>query len=353
MENQLSCINWNERLKNLKETNVALYGAGKYGKHALENIKKYLPQLNVLFFLDDNKVRNDKKVDGIEIYSLSEALKERTDFSILITNYYINSVLKKIESCNYDVNKVFFWSELLIKDIEKEVLNDNRNKLERVYNDLSDYQSKMIYKKIIEARFTKKIDFLSQTCQTNQYFPEDIFSLSENEVFVDAGAFDGDTIRQFLKITKQKYKYIYAFEPDESNLKKMKKNHYDENIIVYNAGLYDKTAQIGFSANKGGSSTVEIENSNKIQTYKFDELELPDHKITFVKMDIEGSELKALKGMKETIKKYKPKLAICIYHKFEDLWELPMYIKELVPEYRLYMRNYTTYLDEIVLYAVL
>ena len=57
--------------------------------------------------------------------------------------------------------------------------------------------------------------------------------------------------------------------------------------------------------------------------------------------------------MKETIKKYKPKLAICIYHKFEDLWELPMYIKELVPEYRLYMRNYTTYLDEIVLYAVL
>ena len=54
------------------------------------------------------------------------------------------------------MNKVFFWSELLIKDIEKEVLNDNRNKLERVYNDLSDYQSKMIYKKIIEARFTKK-----------------------------------------------------------------------------------------------------------------------------------------------------------------------------------------------------
>ena len=197
------------------------------------------------------------------------------------------------------------------------------------------------------------MDFLSQTCQTNQYFPEDIFSLSENEVFVDAGAFDGDTIRQFLKITKQKYKYIYAFEPDESNFKKMKKTRYDENIIVYNAGLYDKTAQIGFLANKGGCSTVEIENSNKIQTYKFDELELPDHKITFVKMDIEGSELKALKGMKETIKKYKPKLAICIYHKFEDLWELPMYIKELVPEYRLYMRNYTTYFDEIVLYAVL
>ena len=64
-------------------------------------------------------------------------------------------------------------------------------------------------------------------------------------------------------------------------------------------------------------------------------------------------ELKALKGMEQTILKYKPKLAICIYHKFEDLWELPLYIKKLVPEYKLYIRNYTTYLDEIVLYATI
>ena len=133
----------------------------------------------------------------------------------------------------------------------------------------------------------------------------------------------------------------------------MKKNHYDENIIVYNAGLYDKTAQIGFSANKGGSSTVEIENSNKIQTYKFDELELPDHKITFVKMDIEGSELKALKGMKETIKKYKPKLAICVYHKPEDIIEIPLYLHKIVPEYAFYLRHHSKGDGETVLYAVI
>ncbi len=70
-------------------------------------------------------------------------------------------------------------------------------------------------------------------------------------------------------------------------------------------------------------------------------------------MDIEGAELNALYGMEQTIKRCKPKLAICIYHKFEDLWELPLYIRKLVPEYKLYIRNYTTYLDEIVLYAVL
>ena len=90
-----------------------------------------------------------------------------------------------------------------------------------------------------------------------------------------------------------------------------------------------------------------------IKVCSFDNLDVPDRNVSFVKMDIEGSERKALEGMKNTILKYKPKLAICVYHKFEDLWELPLYIKKLVPEYKLYIRNYTTYLDEIVLYATI
>lgn len=155
-----------------------------------------------------------------------------------------------------------------------------------------------------------------------------------------------------MKETKHKYKYIYAFEPDSENYKRLKKKNMDKNILAYNAGLWEETAEISFSSNKGGSSTVEEKGEDSIQVYKFDEIKLPDDKVTFIKMDIEGSELKALKGMEKTIKRCKPKLAICIYHKIEDLWQLPLYINQLVPEYKLYIRNYTTYLDEIVLYAV-
>ncbi len=353
MERYLENTNWLERAGKLEGKKCVLYGAGKYGKIALKNIQKYLPQLEVICFLDDNKIRNNEKIDGLEVLSLNEALEKISgEFNILITNYYVLSVMKKIENCKFNIDRVFFVPELLIEDIDNAFLKANKDNLQKAFNYLDDYQSKIIFQCMIEARYTKKLDLLSRTCQRNQYFPEDIFSLNTDEVFVDGGAYDGDTIRQFLKETKHKYKYIYAFEPDSENYKRLKKKNMDKNILAYNAGLWEETAEISFSSNKGGSSTVEEKGEDSIQVYKFDEIKLPDDKVTFIKMDIEGSELKALKGMEKTIKRCKPKLAICIYHKIEDLWQLPLYINQLVPEYKLYIRNYTTYLDEIVLYAV-
>ena len=262
-------------------------------------------------------------------------------------------MLKRIEAEGFDLNKVFFYGELLIEDIEVDYLKDNKDNLQNAYNLLEDYLSKMIFENMVMARFHKNIDLLGRTCQNNQYFVDDIFQLGDEEVFVDVGAFDGDTIEAFLEHTERKYKYIYAFEPDKSNFNKLLERKYKEKIKVYNAGLFSENAEISFSSNKEGSSKIENEGTDKVKVLKFDDLDLPEKEISFVKMDIEGSELKALQGMKETIRKCKPKLAICIYHKFEDLWKLPLYIKELVPEYKLYIRNYTTYLDEIVLYAVI
>ena len=74
--------------------------------------------------------------------------------------------------------------------------------------------------------------------------------------------------------------------------------------------------------------------------------------VTFIKMDIEGAELEALKGSSKIIKKYMPKLAISLYHKKDDILEIPLYIKELVPEYKLYIRHYSNAGVETVLYAV-
>ncbi|EOS66974.1 FkbM family methyltransferase [Oscillibacter sp. 1-3] len=81
-------------------------------------------------------------------------------------------------------------------------------------------------------------------------------------------------------------------------------------------------------------------------------VEKENPKVTMIKMDIEGSELEALKGAKKTIQRNKPKLAICIYHKPEDMLEIPLYIKSLVPEYKLYVRHHSNSNVETVLYAV-
>lgn len=353
MHNRMNNINWQDRIKELSSNKVALYGAGKYGENALINIKKYMPQLEVCCFIDDDKTRYNNDVEGIQVLSLGEAIEHDENINILITNYYVSSVLKRIESQGVDVNKVFFWNELLIEDIESQCLTRNAGNMRRSYNALADYLSKMIFKAMIEARFRKNTDLLGATCEKEQYFPADIFELTDEEVFVDAGAFDGDTIDMFLAHTNNKYKYIYAFEPDKTNYNSLIRHNDKENVKIYNAGLYCDNMETAFSASKGGSSKIAREGEDAVKVFRFDELELPEKEITFVKMDIEGSELAALRGMEETIKRNKPKLAICIYHKFEDLWELPLYIKSLVPEYRLYIRNYTSYLDEIVLYAVI
>ena len=334
---------------------LVLYGAGKYGRQALENIRKYFPHLMVKYFIDDNRVRNSGDIQGIEIKSLEEVLRELgKDFCILITNYYVPEVLEKIERNHFDLSNVFFSSGIMIEDINPLYLNQNLRNLQKAYTMLDDYKSKMIFREMVEARFTKKIDVLSRTCESIQYFPgQEVFCVGDDEVFVDAGAFDGDTIKQFQEITGGKFKYIYAFEPDSMNCQKLREHKYNGNVSLYQAGLYDRTGTVCFSGNQGGSSKIEVGGGEEVDVYRFDELDLPEKGITFVKMDIEGSERKALEGMRQAIREHKPKLAICMYHKFEDLWELPLYIKELVAEYKLYIRNYTTYLDEVVLYATI
>ena len=74
--------------------------------------------------------------------------------------------------------------------------------------------------------------------------------------------------------------------------------------------------------------------------------------VTFIKLDVEGAELRTLMGAAETIKKYKPRLAISIYHKPEDIYEIPLLLMEYRPDYRFYIRHYTSYIWETVLYAV-
>ena len=104
-----------------------------------------------------------------------------------------------------------------------------------------------------------------------------------------------------------------------------------------------------FAESEAGSCVAET-GMSIIQGIALDEI-VKDENITFIKMDIEGSELKALEGARNTIIRNKPKLAICIYHKPEDIIEVPFYLLSLVPEYKFYIRHYSSCLWETVLYA--
>lgn len=194
-----------------------------------------------------------------------------------------------------------------------------------------------------------------------QYYPEEIKSrLMDQESFIDCGAGQGETIEQFMDMTHENFRKIYAFEMDSQSFRTLSKSSVvkDSRVVLIPAGVSDKDKSISYYSGSGVSSysvSAAKRSDCVAQLKSIDEMvkqgEIPE-RISFVKMDIEGAELDALKGMEQALKQDKPKLAICVYHKIEDLWEIPHYIKSIVPGYHMILRHHCEkWPTEMVLYA--
>jgi FkbM family methyltransferase len=191
----------------------------------------------------------------------------------------------------------------------------------------------------------------------SQYFVKDIIQLSSNEVFIDGGGYIGDTTLQFIENTHGNFNKIHVFEPIQESFDEVVKNvslsNVDNNkVIAHNAGLFSSAKEVYFDQ---GSSSARIDKHGKIpvKLVSLDAYlsERERSEITYIKLDIEGAELDALAGMRDTISKYKPKLAICIYHLPTDLWKIPLFIHQLNPAYKLYIRQHHP-IHETVCYAI-
>ena len=119
-----------------------------------------------------------------------------------------------------------------------------------------------------------------------------------------------------------------------------------------NVAVYSETGPLRFSTDKGTASCVSDDGDARCDAVALDDILQDEERVSFIKMDVEGCELAALKGGEGIIRRDRPKLAICIYHKLEDLWEIPLYIHSLYDGYRIYVRNYEDQLYEIVCYAI-
>jgi len=255
--------------------------------------------------------------------------------------YHVYVGLQDFASCSTD-NAASFYSS-------------NAERVNNVANMLADEKSRYIYQGLITFRQTRRNkDFPFHIIKEDQYFIKEL-NLGKDEVFIDCGAFIGDTIDPFLSRCKE-YRRIIAFEPDSNNFEKLR-NKYGNNskITLINTAVNDKDGEVLFLAN-GSLSSKMVEAghndivTNTISAKSIDNLGL--EKVSFIKMDIEGAELNALKGAEKTILRDKPKLAICIYHSDEDMIRIAEYIRNLIPEYKLYIRHYG-FITETVLYAIL
>lgn len=197
-----------------------------------------------------------------------------------------------------------------------------------------------------------RVDKFLDRLEQQQYFDLQALPHVPQEVFVDGGAYDGDSVQRFVDWAND-FSHIYAFEPDEVNGRKCINRLEDKRkITLIPAGLGLHREKVAFSAdNNGFGSHIDAGGDKTIDIVALDEV-LSEVPVTFIKLDIEGAELDTLKGGKELICKYHPKLAVCVYHKPEDIIAIPQYILSLQDDYHFYLRHYGLGNEETVLYCI-
>lgn len=214
--------------------------------------------------------------------------------------------------------------------------------------------TKEIVQCLLDQGFSKEqLFFGSEADLVEQYF-DSLVSFGEREIFVDCGGFDGANSLEFAKRCPN-YKEIIIFEPDQANRRKIKQNFKEANLpqpTLKEPLLWHEKTTLSFATGNEDICVISETGNTTLQGDTIDHM-VGDRAVTFLKMDIEGAELNGLKGAKNTILAHKPTLALSIYHKKEDILTLPLYLKSLVPEYKLYLRHYTGCEDDTVLYAIL
>lgn len=219
-----------------------------------------------------------------------------------------------------------------------------------LYNNMSDEISKKILLDVARYRMTADLQYMFdyKVRLNDQYFEN--FMGYTNELFVDAGGYDGDTTEEFI-LRYPDYKKVVLFEPSKQNLQAaMRRLEGYSGIDFKSVGLSDKSGHLYFDADAGSASSItEGQGGESIRVVRLDE-ELKDEEVTFIKMDLEGWELKALKGSESIISKHKPKLAIAVYHSAKDFRCIPQYLLRLNPDYKIYLRHYTQGWSETVMF---
>ncbi|MEF9989769.1 MAG: FkbM family methyltransferase [Christensenellaceae bacterium] len=334
---------------------VALFGAGGAGFY----LNKWLMENDIypVCFIDDDIKKQQHGYIEMPVLSYQDfcaTYKEHIIF-VSIANHAVRAMeglLSRGEAQDvYYVGSRDPWSKVT----DYAYICEHSNEYESAYNLYADEFSKKVFVSILNNKLTGDVHYASDVKTENMYFDEEIVTLDKDEVFLDVGACDGENAVQFAQLLKGQYERLLAFEPDEINIKHMKERFSKngiENYTILPICAWNKREILDFSAGLEHTSNVNQDGHGvKVQADTIDNI-LDGKRVTFIKMDIEGAEKNALLGASKTIAQYKPKLAISIYHKREDYFELPLLIQKLNPSYRFYLRNYTDAAADTVLYAI-
>lgn len=299
-------------------------------------------------FLQDTPYSNVRQTIKEGLYRLK---KEQRQAYISSVDYY---------------NKYQLWGKIQpekgvyeLVDNRAHALKEHAVDFEWLYTRLCDSRSKKILCNILTYwltfDFTQIGGIVDRTF--SQYFDLDLIACSPDEVFVDIGAYIGDTLADYVNtFGRDCYKRYYCYEILPSNLRKIRglaDANGLKNIVVCGRGAGEKADEM-FTTDVDMSSVGQLDKKGSIKVPVVAIDEDIKEAVTFIKMDIEGAEEGALRGCLETIRRCHPKLSLSVYHNHKDMWKLARMIYEADPTYHFYLRYYGGNLcpTEYLLYAV-
>jgi FkbM family methyltransferase len=208
-------------------------------------------------------------------------------------------------------------------------------------------------------RFNPEEWDLDQVSDQIEYFPQDLFRLNDIEVFVDVGGYDGDTAREFLRLTGNKLHEMHIIEADPGTFARLSSwssalpINLQERVLLYNFAASDSHGELSFASNSDVDSRITRSGQGiKVPCEELDTVLSDTALPTLVKMDIEGAELAALTGMRKLITKSRPILAICLYHRQSDIWTIPALIASFTSGYQYFLKSHSLDGWDLVLYAI-
>lgn len=347
---------------------IIVYGAGEsfhYFKEVVMRYYGYTPSIVL-----DRKFSSGDTFEGIPAFSPSDykpSVEEQKNSLVIVClgkQSYFGEVIQTLRQMGfaniislmdiYEIHNPFSLPQEL-QDYGFHYYLDQKDRIESCLDILEDDHSRDVYLRCIQTHLHRKAVEIPMSPRNEQYTPKGIPLARGYSRFIYCGVSVGDLARVFGDIGK--VDELVCFEPDPNqfrltadyiatNQDKLAKRVTAIPCAVFS---HDAIEAFTYSESSYGSRILETGEA-RVQAIMIDHV-LPRFRPTFINMDIEGSELEALKGAEKTLLTSRPDLAICVYHAPNHFWDIPLYLHSLGLGYRFFLRNYTSFIGETVLYA--
>lgn len=330
-----------DKMKNTDKP-IYVYGMGNGCEKLLKLCSEKQIGIKGIFASDDF-VRG-QSFCGYDVKRLSDVENENSDFMVVLAfGTSLDNVMKQMDLISESHELIA--PEMSVADesaFEKEWLMDNFSIVEKAYDFLADDKSREVFENLTAYKISGNLEYLRKIFSDEQE-AYSLLKLSESEVYCDLGAYTGDTVNVFLKEVNGKYKRIYVLEPDKHNFQKCLKNSLClDNIELYNAAAWSHDTLLSFDAGAGRQAQLSDKGAKKVCARSLDSI-VGTRDCTYIKYDVEGADIPALKGSRRLIVNCRPKLCCALYHRPYDYIHIPLYINELNSGYKFFMRQFKYY----------